>query len=374
MKVGITGSNGFIGKNFLEYLDRTGNVEVITFTRSDSLSDLRLLVESVDFIFHFAGVNRPTNKKDFYKGNQRLTEKIVDFAMENRNKVPILMCSSIQAEHESDYGKSKLGSELALENYAKKSGSNVYIYRLPNVFGKWSKPNYNTVISTWCYNMSRDLDIKISNENIQLELVYIDDVVECFASHIYDNAGLKISYPVVYPTYQETLGGIHNLLTQFKESRKSLIIPPVGKGFTRALYATYLSFLPVDKFSYELKGHQDQRGAFYEFLKTQDSGQFSISTSAPGVVRGTHYHNTKNEKFLVVKGEASIKLRQIHGDDIVEFTVSDKKLEVVEMIPGYTHDICNTGNDEMILLLWANEIFEIQKPDTYFKEVLNTNA
>ena len=369
MKVGITGSNGFIGKNLVEHLGRAEDLEVITFTRSSSSTDLKNLVESVDFIFHLAGINRPDNPQEFYEGNQDLTQQIVDLALKFGKKKPILISSSIQAKRDNDYGKSKLGSEVALEAYAKQSGSPVYIYRLPNVFGKWSKPNYNTVIATWCHNISRNISIDVNNESLELDLVYIDDVVTHFIRHLDETGKSGANYPDVSPVYKESLGNIRDLLVNFKESRQHLITPPVGQGFPRALYATYLSFLPTNQFAYELKGYSDKRGTFYEFLKTQDSGQFSISTSAPGVTRGNHYHNTKNEKFLVVKGEASIKLRQIHGDEVIEYKVSDKKIEVVEMIPGYTHDISNTGDSEMILLLWANEIFDRDKPDTYFLEV-----
>lgn len=369
MKIGVTGSNGFIGKNLLERLGRIEGVELITFTRSNSLSDLKQFVKSVDFIFHLAGINRPENPQEFYQGNQDLTQRIVDLALNSGRKIPILMSSSTQIERDNDYGKSKLGSETALEAYAKQSGAAVYIYRLPNVFGKWSRPNYNTVIATWCYNICRDIPLQVNDKSVELDLVYIDDVVDHFVRHLDENAKSGVIYTEVSPVYRKSLGEIRDLLTNFKESRKNLLTPPVGRGFPRALYATYLSFLPTDQFSYEIKGYQDERGTFYEFLKTRDSGQFSISTSAPGVTRGNHYHNTKNEKFLVVKGQASIKLRQIHGDKIIEYKVSDKKIEVVEMIPGYTHDITNTGDEEMILLLWANEVFDRNKPDTYFLEV-----
>ncbi|WP_299873340.1 NAD-dependent epimerase/dehydratase family protein [uncultured Cocleimonas sp.] len=369
MKIGVTGSNGFIGKNLLENLHRIDGVEVITFTRSSTIDDLENFVNSADFIFHLAGINRPKDIQEFYQGNEALTQQLVNLLLKSGKKTPLLISSSTQVERDNDYGKSKLGSEIALQEYAEKSGAAVYIYRLPNVFGKWSKPNYNTVIATWCHNISRDIPIEISDKNIELDLVYIDDVIEHFIRHIDETGKSGISHEGVSPVYRESLGSISNLLSEFVKSRKSLLTPPVGRGFLRALYATYLSFLPTDKFAYEIEGYKDERGTFYEFLKTHDSGQFSISTSAPGVTRGNHYHNTKNEKFMVVKGEASIRLRQIHGDEVIEYKVSDQKIQVVEMIPGYTHDISNTGSEEMILLLWANEVFDREKPDTYFKEV-----
>jgi len=369
MKVLVTGSNGFIGKNLIERLSRFDGVEVETFDKNDSVDTLTNKISNIDFIFHLAGVNRPENSEDFYVGNRDLTQIIVDEVLKSGRNVPIVLTSSTQVKNDNDYGKSKLGSESVIENYANQCGATVYIYRLPNVFGKWSQPNYNTVIATWCHNITRGLPININDESAELNLVYIDDVVEHFVSHIEDNATKGVVHKTISPVYKRSLGEINTLLTQFHESRQNLIVPRTGNGFERALYATYLSFLATDKFSYQLNGHEDERGTFYEFIKTIDSGQFSISTTAPGVTRGNHYHNTKNEKFLVVKGNASIKHRQINGDEIIEYIVSDKRMEVVEMIPGYTHDITNIGDEEMILLLWANETFDSNKPDTYFLKV-----
>jgi len=369
MRVLVTGSNGFIGKNLLEKLNHIEDIDIDTFNKVDTLESLFVKVEKADFIFHLAGINRPEDPSEFYKGNTKLIEYLVE-AIEKKGKyIPILMTSSIQAEYDNDYGKSKREGEAILEAYAKKTGSVVYLYRLPNVFGKWSQPNYNTVIATWCHNIIRNLPIQISDESVKLKLVYIDDVVEQFIRHLDENGYNGVVYGQISPIYKKTLGEIKDLLEAFVKSRETLIVPRVGRGFERALYATYLSFLPTDKFSYLLKGYEDERGTFYEFIKTLDSGQFSISTTAPGITRGNHYHNTKNEKFLVIKGEASIKHRQIHGDKVIEYKVSDKKMEVVEMIPGYTHDITNIGTTEMILLLWANEVFDRENPDTYFLKV-----
>lgn len=369
MKILVTGSRGFIGKNLLERLGRIKDVEVFTFEKNDSLEKLKSLLTKADFIFHLAGVNRPENPSEFYKGNSGLTEFLVQALLESKKRTPLLLTSSIQAELPNDYGKSKKNAENVVEDYSRKSGAPVYIYRLPNVFGKWSKPNYNTVIATWCHNISRDLPIEISDPSIELRLVYIDDVVEHFARHLFDESQNGIIRPDIFPVYKKSLGEIYTLLQQFKKSRESLLIPRVGQGFERALYATYLSFLPEDKFSYPLNGHKDERGTFYEILKTFDSGQFSFSTTAPGVTRGNHYHNTKNEKFLVVKGKASIKLRHILSQKIIEFIVSGENPEIVDMIPGYTHDITNIGDEELLLLLWANEIYDPKTPDTYFLKV-----
>ena len=369
MKVLVTGNQGFIGKNLIERLGRMDDVEVVTFSKEDTLGDLSAKIEDIEFIFHLAGINRPEDVSEFYSGNSTLTQNIIEAVQKMGKKIPILLSSSTQVEYDNDYGKSKREAELSLEAYAKANDIATYIYRLPNVFGKWSRPNYNTVIATWCHNITHDIDIQINDENVELTLVYIDDVVNQFVRHLDDNGKTGASFPDVSPVYKKNLGEIKELLFTFKESRTELTVPRAGRGFERALYATYLSFFPTDKFSYELQGHEDNRGTFYEFVKTLDSGQFSISTTVPGITRGNHYHNTKNEKFLVIKGEASIKHRQIHGEKVIEYKVSDKKMEVVEMIPGYTHDITNTGDTEMVLLLWANEAFDRDNPDTYFLKV-----
>ncbi|WP_457598132.1 polysaccharide biosynthesis C-terminal domain-containing protein [Hydrogenimonas sp.] len=369
MKILVTGSDGFIGKNLLERLERMDNIEILTYTRKDSEETLSHHLGVCDFIFHLAGVNRPQDPQDFYTGNRDLTAQIVQILESYGKKTPILLSSSIQAEQENDYGKSKKEAEAILERYARSTTSPVYIYRLPNVFGKWSRPNYNTVIATWCHNIARELPIQISDPEISLRLVYIDDVIDHFLRHLYEEDSHGVHTPSVHPVYQKSLGEINDLLLAFKRSRETLLIPRVGRGFERALYATYLSFLPPERFRYPLKGHQDHRGTFYEILKTIDSGQFSLSTTAPGIARGGHYHNTKNEKFLVVKGEALIRERNIHSDEIVEFRVSDRKMEIVEMVPGYTHDIINTGTEELVLFVWANEVYDPDRPDTYPRKV-----
>lgn len=367
MKILITGSNGFIAKNLIEHLKRDESIELYLYSRNDSLNILTAYVKEVDFIFHLAGVNRPQNIEDFYSGNSKLTQFIVNTLIKEKKKTPILFSSSVQSEFDNDYGKSKLEAEECLLNYSKEYSANIFIYKLPNVFGKWSKPNYNSVISTWCYNISHDLEIKVNNKDFNLNLVYVDDVVESFISKI--NIDENKIYFDVDTFYVKSLGEISELIYSFKESRKSLVIPEVSSGFERALYSTYLSYLSIDNFSYSLIGHEDNRGTFYEILKTLNSGQFSLSTTAPGITRGNHYHHSKNEKFLVVSGEALIQFKHIVTNKIIDYKVSDKKMEIVEMIPGYTHNIKNTGNNEMILVLWANEVFDQKKPDTYFLEV-----
>ena len=364
----ITGSSGFVGKNLTERLSRIEDVTILKYNKENTLDQLEAHIQKADFIFHLAGVNRPERTEEFYEGNSGLTQELIARIEKAGKCIPILISSSIQAERDNDYGKSKLGSEQALREYAKRSGAPVFIYRLPNLFGKWCRPNYNSVVATWCYNITHGIPLQINDKEAILTLAYIDDVVESFVGHLHDTASCLGCRMLI--SYEKSLGEIAKLLEQFKASRTSLIIPGVGSGFERALYATYLSYLPADNFLYELKGHSDERGTFYEILKTVDSGQFSISTTKPGeIIRGNHYHNTKNEKFLLVKGEAIIELRDINSSEVITYHVSDKKMEIVEMIPGYTHNIKNISDEEMILFIWANEIYDNDKPDTYYLEV-----
>ena len=367
MNILITGSNGFIAKNLISVLNRNEQINLFYFCKENNLEDLDHYIKKIDFIFHLAGVNRPESNEEFYLGNSQFTMQLLEALNKHNHKVPILFTSSKQANLNNDYGKSKLEAEESLLKYSKKNNVPVYIYRLENVFGKWSRPNYNSVISTWCNNICRDLPIKISDENIELDLVYIDNVIESFVKKVDDETGETKCE--IEPVFRKTLGEIKTTLYNFKSSRADLKIPNVGTSFERALYATYLSYLPVDKFSYKLNGFSDDRGTFYEFLKTAEAGQFSVSTSKPGVTRGNHYHHTKNEKFLVVKGEALIEFRHIGKSEKIEYHVTDKNMEVVEMIPGYTHNITNIGTEEMVLLIWANEVFEKNKPDTFLMEV-----
>jgi len=367
VKILITGSNGFIAKNLIEHLRRDESIKLYLFSKNDSLDILKAYVKEVDFIFHLAGVNRPKNIDEFYEGNSQLTKIIADTLIQENKSTPVLLSSSTQSDLDNDYGKSKLEAQNLLIEYSKQTNAKIFIYKLPNVFGKWSKPNYNSVISTWCHNIANNLDIRVNDKEVELTLVYVDDVIKSFIEKL-DNKTNE-QYYNIDTIYRKTLGEISELLYQFKENRKTLIIPNVASGFERGLYSTYLSYLSADNFAYALKGHQDDRGTFYEILKTLDSGQFSLSTTAPGITRGSHYHHTKNEKFLVVKGEATIEFRHIVTNEIISYKVSDKKMEVVEMIPGYTHNIKNTGDEEMVLFLWANETFDQDNPDTYFLEV-----
>lgn len=368
MKVLITGANGFIAKNLIVTLNKIERISVLKYTKDDGVEKLKELIRESDFIFHLAGINRPVDNQEFYEGNSNLTQTLVDIITKENKKIPIVLSSSAQIGNDSDYAKSKEQAEDIIKKYSDDNDVKCFIYRLPNVFGKWSKPNYNTVIATWCHNITRDIEIQVNDKNVEMNLVYIGDVIHSFLDRLYVNNSDKLYYEIDN-VYKKTLGEIEELLYKFKDSRSNLLIPNIAKGFERVLYATYLSFLPIDRFSYKLSGHEDARGTFYEILKTLDSGQLGISTTKPGITRGNHYHNTKNEKFLVIKGKALIELRDIFSKEIIQYNVDGNSLEIVEMIPGYTHNIKNTGDEEMVLLIWANENYDSKAPDTNFVEV-----
>ena len=360
----MTGANGFIAQNLRVHLSERDDLEVVFFTSEQSVEELNGLLEGVDFVFHLAGVNRPKDDIEFIEGNVELTEALCSAIERTGRMIPVVYTSSIQAEFDNAYGKSKLAAEQLLLSLSEKIGSPVHIFRLPNVFGKWCKPNYNSAVATFCHNISHNLPVQINDPSASIRLVYIDDVVSRFIS-VMDGAVVNSSYCNVDPTYDITVGKLVEKLTAYKESRDSLVVERVGTGLDRALYATYLSYLDAEQFSYELVKHEDPRGVFVEMLKTQDSGQFSYFTAHPGVTRGGHYHHTKNEKFLVLKGEALFKFRQIVTNEYYELTVSGEQPTVVETVPGWTHDITNVGNGEMIVMLWANEVFDPNVPDTF---------
>jgi UDP-2-acetamido-2,6-beta-L-arabino-hexul-4-ose reductase len=362
MKVLISGANGFIGKNLTFHLREQG-IELIKFTHEMPLSDLTHLLEGVNFIFHFAGVNRPKESSEFFLGNAILTEKLCESIRACYRPIPVLFTSSIQAKIDNAYGMSKIAAEDALRELHKDTGSPIYLYRLPNVFGKWSKPNHNSVVATFCHNIANNLPIQINDSASLIDLVYIDDVVKDFL-RLFQEQPAGIILPKVHPVYSITLGNLAEQIKLFKLQRESMFTEAVGTGLTRALYSTYLSFLRPDQFSYALPIHTDLRGRFVEILKTKDSGQFSFFTAHPGVVRGGHYHHTKNEKFLVIQGKARFSFRNVVTGETYELFTDGEKTEVIETVPGWSHDIKNIGDNEMIVMLWANEIFDYQHPDT----------
>lgn len=363
MKVLITGSNGFIAKNLSAHLLTRTDVEVLQYNRNDSASYLGEILKSVDFVFHLAGVNRPENNETF-SSNADLTQCICTAIIKSGRKIPILFTSSTQALLENEYGLSKLRAEQSLIKFSLENNVPVHIFRLPNVFGKWARPNYNSAVATFCSNIAQDLPIHINDPSAVITLVYIDDVIAHFIA-VMDKDLSGTPYIDISPTYPTTVGDIASLLYSFKESRESLITEPVGTGLTRALYSTYLSYIPPANFTYEIPKHGDARGVFVEMLKTQNSGQFSYFTAHPGITRGGHYHHSKTEKFLVIKGHACFRFRHIVSGDFYQLFTCGEKPEVVETVPGWSHDITNTGDDELIVMLWANEIFDRKHPDTY---------
>lgn len=371
-KVLVTGADGFIGKNLVAHLRESGGFEVVKFVRKNKLSDLDALVEKVDFIVHLAGENRPSNPEDFTSVNVGLTISIADSIRrefrDKQRRVGIIFASSAQATEKNPYGNSKLAAEKCLMELGLELDIPVKVFRLPGVFGKWSKPNYNSVVATYCYNIARQIPIKIDDPDKNLRLVYIDDVISAFMVALKNPNERRESY-AVQPEYYIRLGDLAEKISSFKDSRENLISGPVGSGILRALYATYVSFLPKEQFAYPLKSNADQRGVFVEFLKTEDSGQFSFFTALPKVTRGGHYHHTKSEKFLVVKGEALFRFKHLVTGETFELKTSSAIPEVVDTIPGWSHDITNIGDEELVVMLWANEIFNKERPDTFASEL-----
>ena len=364
MRVLITGAEGFIGKNLSLFLSQQEDMEVIYFTRDDSVNDLPSKLVDADFIFHLAGVNRPDDTAEFKTGNTDFTQALCDAVTSASRKIPIVFSSSIHAELDNPYGQSKLAAEKALTEFGERYNNPVYIYRLPNVFGKWAKANYNSAVASFCHNIARGLPIQINDPNAVINLVYIDDVLKCFMSLLnHQNEG--ISYPEIEPIYKITVGELADQLYNFKASRDSLITENVGTGLVRALYSTYVSYLPSNEFSYAVPAYGDARGVFVEMLKTKDAGQFSFLSAMPGVTRGGHFHHSKVEKFLVIKGKARFTFKHMSSGEYHELFTTGESPEIVETVPGWTHDITNIGDEELICMLWANEIFDRENPDTY---------
>jgi len=369
MKLLITGNKGFVGKNLIAELKNKGYEEIYEYDIDTDKELLEKYTKNCEFVFHLAGVNRPKEEKEFMEGNYGFTKELLDLLKKHKNNSPVLITSSIQAERENLYGKSKKAGEELLLNYSKKTGNKVYVYRLPNLFGKWSKPNYNTVIATFCYKIARDEEIIINDPDAELTLCYIDDVLNEFINALNGKPTRDGEYCKVQKVHKIKLGELAEKIKGFKESRKDLSVPDMKDELTKKLYSTYLSFLPEDKFSYELTMHKDNRGSFTEFIKTPDRGQVSVNISKPGITKGNHWHHTKNEKFLVVKGKGLIRFRKINDDKIIEYEVNENKLEVVDIPAGYTHSIVNTGEEDMVTVMWANEPFDPDNPDTYYEEV-----
>ncbi|MFH5835241.1 capsular polysaccharide biosynthesis protein CapF [Proteiniclasticum sp. C24MP] len=369
MKILVTGSKGFIGKNLIAELRNKKYKDIFEFDRDTDPSLLDEYCKEANFVFHLAGVNRPKDQSEFMEGNFGFTSDLLNSLKKHNNTCPVMISSSIQAELDNPYGESKKAGEDLLSEYGKETGAKILVYRFPNVFGKWCKPNYNSAVATFCHNEAHDLPIQVNDSSVVMNLVYIDDVVNELINALEANENKVGDFCEVSVVHTITLGEIVYLIQSFKKSREDRSIPNMSDAFAKKLYSTYLSYLPEDQFSYELKMNVDQRGSFTEFIKTPDRGQVSVNISKPGITKGNHWHHTKSEKFLVVSGEGVIRLRQIDSDKVLEYYVGGDKMEVVDIPTGYTHNIENLCDTDMVTIMWANEAFDPEKPDTIFEEV-----
>ncbi len=374
MKTLVTGAKGFIGKNLVVALRRAG-VVVAEIDVDSAPDELLAGVRGAHVVYHLAGVNRPKHEGEFQTGNVGSLEAVlqcIDKAAEDGTgsvRPVIVLSSSVQATQENPYGRSKLAAEQALREYAARTGVPAVIYRLPGVFGKWCRPNYNSVVATFCHNIARGLDIDISDPNREIELVYVDDVVAAFLRHLDRVSDLTSKRYAVTPSFKVTLGDLAERIRRLHAIRATLTVPDLSDDLMKCLHATYLSFLPKDGFAYPVKLATDNRGWLFELIKSDQFGQIFVSKTQPGITRGNHYHDTKIEKFCVIQGQGVIRFRQIDSDEILEYPVDDRTIKVVDIPPGYTHSIENTGDREMICLFWANQIFAPDKPDTYINPV-----
>ena len=367
----VIGSGGFIGKNLCARLERDDSVNLIRFDKDNTKKQLDLFIKKADFIFHLAGTNRPIEESEFDIGNRGFTEEIISIIEKNKKHTPLLITSSIQAELDNPYGKSKKAAEDAVFKYQKKYKSKVYVYRLPNVFGKWCRPNYNSVVATFCNNIANDLPISINDPKTVIKLVYIDEVIDSFIKAFNNKIKpYKDNFCHINKVYNISLQELVDKLEVFKNSRDSLVVPNFVKDFDRYLYATYLSYLPKNKFNYKLKTNYDDRGWLTELIKSNHFGQMFVSKTKPGITRGNHWHHTKIEKFFVIDGDAEIKFRDINNSkEIISYNVSGDDINVIDIPVGYTHSIKNIGDKDLITIFWADEIFNKDQPDTYYDDV-----
>ena len=387
----VTGSDGFLGRNLCVALGRCEGVNLLRFDVQNTTEELEQQVAQADFIFHLAGVNRPKDEKEVAEGNTDLTQLLCQYAETHNSRAPILLSSSTQADSENAYGSSKKAAEEALIEYSKRTGVPALVYRFPNLFGKWSRPNYNSVVSTFCYNVTHDLPIQVSDPAHTVTFAYVDDVVEaCLRQalgtrHLARGTGeLGASdqnpesrtqyYFEVSETYSVSLGRLAGLVNAFRAVREGGPMPDLSDPFSKKLYATFLSYYETDAFAYSPKMNSDNRGWLFELIKSEQFGQIFVSTTHPGITRGNHGHNTKVEKFCVIQGAGVIRFRQVVTNEICEYKVSGDNIQIVDIPPGYTHSIENVGDTEMVTLFWANEIFNPERPDTYYEEVLARSA
>jgi UDP-2-acetamido-2,6-beta-L-arabino-hexul-4-ose reductase len=371
----VTGAQGFIGRNLVAHLAQLKDWEIRRYDLDDDEADLRRWLSQVDVVFHLAGVNRPENTGDYETGNAGFTRRICDLLREMGRKPKIVMSSSIQAELANPYGISKRRAEEALQAFSRESGAPVSIYRLKNVFGKWCRPNYNSVTATFCHNIAHDLPISISDPNHEVGLIYVDDVATRFLSELQDaGASADGLASDTIPSYRITLGDLAGRIQVFHEMKSALIVPDFEVRFNQCLYATYLSYVAPPMLAYGLEIKADARGSLAEFIKSPHFGQVFLSRTRPGVTRGNHYHHSKTEKFLVLAGTGVIRMRPIEGDAVAEYRVCGEDYRVVDIPPGHTHSITNVGGDELVTLFWASEIFNPDRPDTYYLDVTSVNS
>jgi UDP-2-acetamido-2,6-beta-L-arabino-hexul-4-ose reductase len=369
MKILVTGSAGFLGRNLCVALVRTASVELWQCDIGSPATAFEEGLANADLIFHLAGVNRPKTVDEFHTGNAGLTEEICHKLLALGRKPKIVLSSSVQAESDNPYGLSKRQAEASLRDYAERSGASAVAYRLKNLFGKWCRPNYNSVTATFCHNIANGLPIQISDPGNIVDLTYVDDVVSAFLAELTDSQpSFRMAKPL--PSHPINLGDLAALIASFRDLRQTLLLPDFSQPFVRALYATYLSYLPTNAFAYQLDIKTDNRGSLAEWIKQPGIGQVFISHSKPGVIRGNHFHHTKVEKFLVVQGEAVVRFRQIQGEEVIEYPVKGEDYKVVDIPPGYTHCIENVGSGDLVTLFWSSQVFDPAHPDTIFDPVI----
>jgi UDP-2-acetamido-2,6-beta-L-arabino-hexul-4-ose reductase len=368
MNIAITGADGFLGKNLIYQLYKREKININKITRNTKIEDLDKIILNSKFIYHFAGANRPKSNNGFITDNINLTKYICDLLIKNKSKNKIIFTSSTQAENKTKYGHSKKKCEKIIINYAKKNKAGIYIYRLPNIFGKWSKPNYNSVVSTFCHNISRNKKIIISNPKKKIDLIYVDDVIESFMKIITSKSTPQQNFYKINKITNISLMDLSNTIKEFHLDRKEGLINDISLNFRKKLYSTYVSFLPKKAITYKLISKIDKRGSFTEFLKTKHSGQISVFTAKKNITRGQHFHHTKVEKFFVVKGKAKFYMRNLLTNKIINHILNSETPKVIESLPGYTHYIKNIGKEDLIVLLWSNEVFNVNKPDTFHHE------
>ena len=383
MKILVTGAKGFIGKNLIAQLHNiqsgkarnyglasTDNLTVFEYDIDSDPAELEIYCKNADFVFNLAGVNRPKDQTEFMKGNFGFASTLLDTLKKYHNTCPVMISSSIQAALDNPYGESKRAGEELMESYSQETGAKVLIYRFPNVFGKWCRPNYNSAIATFCNNIAHNMPIQVNDPNVVMNLVYIDDVVNELIAAIQGKEHRNGEFCEVPVVHTITLGKIVELLYSFKECRNTLDVPNVGDALTKKLFATYLSYLPKEEFSYPLKMNMDNRGSFTEIIRTTDKGQFAVNISKPGITKGQHWHHSKVEKFVVVHGHGLIQQRNVLSDEVINTEVSGDTITVVETIPGYTHNLINLSDTEdLVTFIWCNECFDPSRPDTYFEKV-----